>query len=94
MGADAKLQPTPLDSREIRRIQIFLPQMDVGNALIQRDLPVIIEHKAYAQILGNGSGGADFSQQFGLGPVLDAKLDKACACLPQPLDPLRGIDNG
>src|SRR5690625_1940037 len=101
MGADAKPQAGAADGRQISFGQILLAKVKPLAALLDRDLPEIIDDQRRPMLAAEIAGGDDFGPKRRAREFLDAKLHETDAKrqqTPQPFgrihDRVEGIGRG
>ena len=94
MGRNAEGQPGAADRGHVRRIEVFLSEMQVLRARIDGRAPIIIHDQLGLCAFGHRQCLADDGERSGIIEILRTQLNGADAELRQALDPRDSIDHG
>ncbi len=93
MGADAEFQTRATNSRNIRRVQILLPQMDEIATRIDGEPPVVVDDELCAGGGAKIARGGDFTPQNRFVIRFDPQLRQPQTAGQQPPQPVHAIHN-
>ena len=85
MGGDPQQGTGAGNGGGVGAVQILLPEVDEIDALIERRLPMIVDHQLRAVAGAHGLGGGDLAGHV-LGRALETQLHQAQALRHQPGD--------
>ena len=74
MGADAEPNSRGVKSREVRCLEIFLTQVHSIRAVLDGELPIVVDEESAPFLSGISDGIADFFFELFAPKVLDAQL--------------------
>ena len=92
--ADAELQARATNRLHVGIDEVLLAEMNPAAALVDRDLPVVVDDEIGTVTRADRLGLAHLAAQFGIRLILDAKLHELRAGRHQPCDPARIGNDG